>query len=192
MFSGTCPELVESRWHYLHEVLAWLYARREALACLRASFLTADEDMTPDETALLKALAMSADKGDQFWATCSVALVITRWGWDTRGWLHGCPCHDPDDPSFKSCCMKGRRGIELACGHWMALADEAARLDFSANAQRDLDSLGRVDPGMKAELMAAFLRARSSVAQRFHQAKLGMHFATWTNYVMSTTVHLCC
>jgi hypothetical protein len=143
-----CPQLVDWRWHYQFEVLHWLFPRRKAMACLGVGFITPTQDMTPAERSMLRELVGDSGQAAEFWATCSLLLLLATWGWKVRGWLHGCVCHSPDSPGFAKCRMKGRRAVQLACGKWNDFVCDLQQCDLDDEAHQcmqDLVDRGRGD-----------------------------------------------
>jgi hypothetical protein len=73
------------------------------------------------EAASIVHIITTESASTMFWCMCHAVYILARWGHQTIGWLHGCPCHDitNDGAHFKKGCVwNGRRAIELAMGYF--------------------------------------------------------------------------
>ena len=151
LFKTVCPQFVEHRWEYLYETLDWVAPRKAALEFLKLrdfSSAAAERDNPSQNESHqlsskhLELLTNLCDDGSitarRFWAMCGLTKILSDWGHQVSGYLHGCPCHDVGDRPKKkqrrrkdveflerkeeelqheTCPMAGRMAVPLAAGY---------------------------------------------------------------------------
>ncbi len=148
--------------------------RQAAFSFLLADgdFATGSKEMTSSELELLTSIASSdSAEGSKFWTTCLVVQILSEWGATTSMWLHGCMCQHQTDKERKNCRLKGRRGVQLACGEWRVFIET---LQTSSLTPECLKSLSRLRDSGQSEwsefLMQCFQETKASMVMRARQA----------------------
>ena len=80
MFKSTCPTWVKIRWHFQHEVLAWVRDRKALLCILRPGAITADNEngITATEADSLASLFTDDFEAKTFWAMLDVTNLSLK------------------------------------------------------------------------------------------------------------------
>ena len=203
LFKTICPQFVEHRWEYLYETLEWIAPRQSALEFLKLKDFAnaADERDNPAQNEqhqlsskqleLLTNLCDGGPKARCFWAMCGLTKILSDWGHQVSGFLHGCPCHDAKERPKKrrrkdleflegeeakeleeSCPMTGRMAVPLAAGYakfaLQSLKSSAAT--FSPHVQVALQKLFDSDRSEGELLMDNFQTAVSRLTFRMTQS----------------------
>ena len=132
--------------------------RKAAIEFLLAddSYNSNSKEMSQKELDMLTSVADGASsEGLKFWATAFTVKVLSDWGVSTSVWFRGCQCSHQTEKEQKQCPLKGRRGINLACGAWKSFIEDLNKLTLNKDALLAISKL-EVLPG--GQIFSAFLQ----------------------------------
>ncbi len=155
---------------------------------------TGSKELSKTEMEMLLEIAnVHGPEATKFWATASVIDVLSNWGVGVSTWLHGCMCyHHTDDKQRKQCHLKGRRSVQLACGHWQSFCSGLKTLSLTKQALAALHTLQSDGPckdvAFSEFLMNSFQQCKAMMEMRSLQA-----WSWWSSLpfsVLEMSLHL--
>ena len=176
MFSKKCPTYIKTRWHFAFDVLHWVAGRKQLIEYLEPASIHSvvgggQSDITAAEAKAFRDLG-DPNQRARFWACFWCYFTLQEWGFKVQTWMHGCPCHDPDDDKSTGCPFRGRRLIEFACGQRSLFLHELHRLvpDAHQCTADALRALSAIDPNAVAVLRASFDVSKRFMYIRYEQS----------------------
>ena len=160
-------------------MLSWLLPRRPALEHLGVSELMPGQDITKAEVILLRSVVPTNNNHEAmlFWFLATCVHAIASWGWDTKGMLHGCPCHPSKNERDSHCPMMGRQVVTLALGAMSRRLCDLQNLAIPQHAFELISSLPHDMQRIVARVKLGFVDAKARMAFRTH-----LTFNFWSQF----------
>ena len=84
--------------------------------------------------------------------------------------MHGCRCSHETEKEQKHCHLKGRRAINLACGHWKVFIEELKALTLDRNALAAISKLTDFDESFAQFVQTCFQDCKAKMELRSRRA----------------------